>query len=150
MNHIGRIVAIAFAVFAADGITKSLACSNLAAGQSIKIIPGIFHITLVLNKGAAFGLFRGQRLFFIALSVIVISFLLIHIFRKRPDGVAVSAALGLITGGALGNLADRIRLGYVIDFLDFRIWPVFNIADSAITVGTIILILALCIRSSSK
>lgn len=142
---------VASFVFLLDRFTKIAAVSNLSYGQSIKILPNLFNFTLILNNGTAFGLLRGQNAALALLSVLAITLIIFYILKNKSLDPVVSLALGLILGGALGNLFDRVRFGYVIDFLDFRIWPVFNIADSAITIGMAILILKIlrrtCIRS---
>ena len=128
---------VASLVFVLDRITKIAVASNMSYGQSIKILPNIFHFTFVLNNGTAFGLFKGANAALAILSVVAITLIIFYVLKNKapaPD-LANSLALGLILGGAVGNLFDRIRFGYVIDFLDFRVWPVFNIADSAITIG---------------
>lgn len=124
-----------------DQATKYLASINLLEGQTIPVINGIFHITLVHNRGAAFGLFQAHSGVFVVLSIIVASLILYINYRWVNKGTLVTCVLALIVGGAIGNLIDRLRLGYVVDFLDFRIWPVFNVADSAISIGTIVLII---------
>ncbi len=129
-----------------DRLTKHMAVSKMFEGQSVKIFPGVFHLTLVLNKGAAFGLFKDQKMLFMALSVLVIMFIIYYTLRKKITNSAVLIALGLVLGGTVGNLVDRVRLGYVIDFLDLGVWPVFNIADSCITTGAAILILKMLLR----
>ena len=130
---------VASLVLISDRLTKYIVIKRLLHGQSIIVFPNIFHITLVLNKGTAFGLFKDQNVFLISLSVLAISFIIIHIWLRKAKDALLYLGLGLILGGAVGNLIDRIIYGYVIDFLDFRIWPVFNIADSSITIGAIIL-----------
>ena len=134
-----KVFFISVTILILDRITKVLFYNMLRQGQSIVIIPNIFHLTLVLNKGAAFGLFSGQRILFISLSAVIVSLGIAYILRKGWKDRVLSIALGLILAGAVGNMADRIIFGYVIDFLDFRIWPVFNIADSAVTVGAFML-----------
>lgn len=134
-----RFLGISMAVFAVDRITKIAATAALASGQSVPVAPNIFHLTIVRNTGAAFGLMKDQRLFFIFISILAIVFSIQYIWKNRDAGFIALLAFGLITGGALGNLLDRIKYGYVIDFLDFRIWPVFNIADSAISIGVVLL-----------
>lgn len=129
----------AVSILILDRLTKFIALKNLAQGQSIKILQDIFHFTLVFNDGTAFGLWPGKTGFFILLSLAVIVFIIAFTRRKKFKDVILSASLGLILGGAIGNLIDRMTFGYVIDFLDFRVWPVFNVADSAITVGTVII-----------
>lgn len=145
------LLLLASSVFILDRVTKFAALAALSDGRSVKVLPGIFHLTLVLNKGAAFGLLRDQRMFFILLSIFAVLFIIFYIRAKKNMGFVLSSALGLILAGTIGNLVDRIRFGCVIDFLDFRVWPVFNIADSALTIGVGILILdIICIRSCSK
>ena len=135
-------------VFILDRITKIIAVRTMSYGQSINVLPNIFHITLVSNNGTAFGLMKGQNVILAVVAAVAVVLIVIYAVTHKGLGFAVSLALGLILGGALGNLLDRIKFGYVIDFFDFRIWPVFNIADSAITVGMIILVIILCTRSS--
>lgn len=134
------IFSIASLILILDRITKIIIKGRLLQGESRIILPNLFHITLVLNKGAAFGLFKDQRIFFVSLSCLTILFIIIYIRRNDLKCISSSLALGLILGGAAGNLIDRIRFGYVIDFLDFRIWPVFNVADSSITIGAVMLL----------
>ncbi len=132
----------------ADQASKYLAGKSLQYSDTLPVINGIFHLTLTHNRGAAFSIFQGGSAFFVFISIVCIIFILISLLRpnvlKYILGVdlittAVKISLGLILGGATGNLIDRIRFGYVIDFLDFRVWPVFNLADSAITVGAVII-----------
>ena len=127
---------IALLVFILDRVTKVVVVSNMSYGQSIHILPNIFHFTFVLNNGTAFGLFKGANSALAVLSVLVITLIIFYVLKNKALSFTSSLALGLILGGAIGNLFDRMRFGYVIDFIDFRIWPVFNIADSAITIGT--------------
>ena len=125
-------------MLAADQATKWLALKFLSRVPTVPILPGIFHLTLVHNSGVAFGLFQGHGLW-ITLGTLAI---LAGLFRTtfRSSGAPwVPLCLALILGGAIGNLADRMRFGGVIDFLDFRVWPVFNLADSCITVGALLL-----------
>lgn len=105
---------------------------------TIKVIPGIFHITYVKNYGIGFGLLQGLVPFIIVASILIIIGLLYYL-REIPDSPFINTTFALLLGGSIGNLIDRIAFGYVIDFLDFRIWPVFNIADSAVTIGGILL-----------
>ena len=132
----------AILIIFSDQLTKLIACNKLVPSQSVPIIKSIFHITLVFNKGAAFGILANAVFVFIFISVFVILFISVFLLVKKDTAYNIKIALISIMSGALSNLIDRLRFGYVIDFLDFRIWPVFNIADSAITLGTI----WLCIR----
>ncbi len=131
-------------IVALDQASKHIVTIFLAYGETIPVIKGVFHLTLVHNTGIAFGMFKNQAHLFAFLSIITISFI-IHCVINRREKEKIHKwekfALFLILAGAIGNLIDRLRFGYVIDFLDFRIWPVFNVADSAITVGILIIII---------
>jgi signal peptidase II len=137
------LILIASLVIIIDRFAKFLVFNNLLEGQSIGVVPKIFHITLVLNTGAAFGLFKERNQFFIVSSFIVAALIFLYVIFDKEKDIFKLGALGLILGGAIGNLIDRLLFGYIIDFLDFRVWPVFNIADSAITVGSVLLLLRL-------
>lgn len=123
------------AVVILDQFSKYIVVENMALGESIPIIEEVFHLTYILNPGAAFGMFAHNRLFFIAIAVIVISIIIWARREILASPWEVKAGCGLFLGGAIGNLIDRARQGLVIDFFDFRIWPVFNIADIAICIG---------------
>ena len=141
---------IAAAAFAIDRFAKIAALKLLDPGESVSAIPGFLSITLVLNDGAAFGLFRGRSAFFVLIALAVIIAITAYLIKSRPSDRAISAGLGLILGGALGNLADRMVFGRVIDFIDLGFWPVFNIADSCITIGAAVLIFAVFLSKKSK
>ena len=123
------------AVVILDQFSKYIVVENMALGESIPIIEKVFHLTYILNPGAAFGMFAHNRLFFIAIAVIVIGIIIWERREILASPWEVKAGCGLFLGGAIGNLIDRARQGLVIDFFDFRIWPVFNIADIAICIG---------------
>lgn len=129
---------LALILIVLDQWIKILIDGSLSYGQTIPVVQNIFHLTYVRNKGAGFGILQGQRELFIFVTIIIIVFLLAY--RNRVNkSLILDVALSLIIAGAIGNLIDRIRLGYVIDYLDFRIWPVFNLADSTVVVGVVIL-----------
>ncbi|HNQ51016.1 MAG TPA: signal peptidase II [Candidatus Omnitrophota bacterium] len=135
------VVLIVSLILVSDRMTKAFFSHLLAAEGSIPVIKGFFHLTLVHNRGAAFGMLRGQTLFFILASVIAVFFILFHM--KKSTAVE-KCALSLILAGAAGNLIDRVLYGHVVDFIDIHIdpyfyWPVFNVADTAITVGACML-----------
>jgi len=138
---------IAISVFVLDRISKFWISQNFALNESTQIIKNIFHLTLVHNTGAAFGIFRSQTIFFVVISLLAVVAIVIYIRRSTKPSYFRDIALALILGGAFGNLVDRLFFGYVIDFLDFRVWPVFNVADSAITIGTFLLIFSLVYKS---
>ena len=124
-----------------DQIIKYYIINNFNYGQSLAIIKGVFHLTYVKNTGAAFGIFKNANNFFIIVSIIIILFLLFYRYYYFKSNIYINMSIGLIIGGAVGNLIDRILLNHVVDYLDFRIWPVFNLADSAIVVGAGFLII---------
>ena len=123
------------AVVILDQFSKYIVVENMALGESIPIIEEVFHLTYILNPGAAFGMFAHNRLFFIAIAVVVIGIIIWARKEILASPWEVKAGCGLFLGGAIGNLIDRARQGLGIDFFDFRIWPVFNIADIAICIG---------------
>ena len=126
--------AVFFTVLLLDQFTKFLALHRLGH-SSIPVIPQFFHLTLVHNTGIAFGIFRQHPQILLVLITLSLIFLFIWGWRKNDLPPTQRIALALILGGAVGNWIDRVRFGAVIDFLDFRVWPVFNVADSAITLG---------------
>jgi signal peptidase II len=126
-------------ILALDQLTKFYFTKNLFLNQPVPIIKGFFHLTLIHNRGAAFGILKDQIPLFILTSLAAIILIIVHLKKHKTSLSLYSLSLSLILAGAFGNLIDRVSLGYVIDFLDFRIWPVFNVADSAITIGAILL-----------
>ncbi|HDP69404.1 MAG TPA: signal peptidase II [Actinobacteria bacterium] len=126
------------AIVFTDQLTKLFVRKNLGLGESVPIIRNFLNITRVQNRGAAFGLIPDQHLLLFFVTVLVI--IVIYFWVRRLTQTSVRIALGLILGGAIGNLLDRMFVGTVTDFLDFHIWPVFNVADSAIVVGAVILV----------
>jgi signal peptidase II len=131
---------VVLVVLSCDQLSKSIIINKLSLHQSIPLIKGIFHLTLVYNRGAAFGILKNQTPLFIITSLVAVVLIYLNYKKNRErKSFSYDLSLALILAGALGNLIDRLFLGYVIDFLDFRIWPVFNIADSAITAGAFLL-----------
>lgn len=127
-------------VLIADQATKYYVRTTLPNGTSITIVKGLFYITHVRNKGAAFGLFSGKQTVFIIATLLSIGLIVFYYLRTRETLFALNAALGLELGGAIGNLIDRVTIGSVTDFIHVRNFPVFNIADSAIVVGVALLL----------
>ncbi len=135
---------IAAVVLTADRVTKVLAERSLQDGP-VELIPGVLHLTYTTNPGGAFGLFGGIPWLFASISVAVIVAIVIA-SRKLP-ATSSAIGLGLVLGGALGNMVDRaIRgpafSGEVVDFIDLQVWPIFNLADSAIVIGAFLVALA--------
>ena len=128
-------------VYLLDRISKYLVVTRMEPAETIPLIRGFFHITYVKNAGAAFGVLQDKRWFFIAVTLLIMALMVYLVFTMGKKDLLFSLTLGLITGGATGNLTDRLQSGLVTDFLDFRgIWPyIFNIADSSLVVGVFLL-----------
>ena len=147
------------AVIALDQITKVVVSRILQLHETVPVIRGLFNLVHLRNRGIAFGLLNrpGNDYVFYLLTIVTIGAVLLMLFwftRLRDEDRRIKFGLSLIMGGAVGNLIDRLRLKEVIDFLDFHIgpyhWPAFNVADSAITVGTIWLAVTLILEAPSK
>lgn len=146
MKRLPLVALLAIVVLALDQLTKWLVANNLSLNEPVYPIPalsGLIGLTYVTNTGVAFGLFKEAGTFFIFIAVLVISVLVVYLRKLPKDQQLVRIALGLQLGGAFGNLVDRLRLGYVVDFIDFKFWPIFNIADSAIVIGVVLLMVAM-------
>ncbi len=154
-NKYIKLAIIAGLIIAADQITKTLIYNFLPLHQSISVIPGFFNITHIHNPGGAFGFMSDQspqlrNIVFLFISSLAVG-LIFWFYKKTPQSHPVLAfGFALIFGGAIGNLIDRIRFGWVVDFLDFFIgnlhWPAFNVADSAISIGIFIFVLHLLFK----
>ena len=147
MSKAWRWFLLAAAVVAADQATKAIVLSRFQLGEGVVVTP-YFNLVLVYNKGAAFSFLSDapgwQTPLLVGFAVVAIA-VVAHLLWRSPQRLVLSAGLALILGGALGNVIDRLRFGQVVDFLDFHAggwhWPAFNVADSAITVGAVLLIL---------
>lgn len=111
-------------------------------GESLPVFENIFHLTYVRNRGAGFGILAGKKYLLLLITALILVFLLIYRYKSRA-GLLKDFALIFLIAGALGNFIDRVRLSYVIDYLDFRIWPVFNLADILINIGAGLLIISI-------
>ena len=137
------------AVAALDQATKIVALRSLADGGSVRIVPGYFDLRLVMNRGAAWGMLAGRRALLVAVSAGMLALL----WTNRRELAATRMgriSSGLLAGGIVGNLVDRAFRGEVVDFLDFHVrdvwaWPTFNVADSAICVGVVLLLATSCL-----
>lgn len=140
-------IVIVFIVFLLDQITKYFAVMNLKFVNSKVIIKNFLEFTYVENRGAAFGIMQGRKIFFVLITLAAIGYILFFLFKKSSRlSFMTKLALSLILSGALGNFFDRLRLSYVVDFIFLRFWglydfPVFNIADIAIVVGGALLLI---------
>lgn len=131
---------VAGVIFFLDLFIKNHLSQNLSF-RSIPVIKNIFHITVVLNNGAAFGILKGNYVFLICSSIIFIIVFLVFMIKEKNRGSTFLISCGMILGGALSNFYDRIARGFVVDYIDLRVWPVFNLSDSCISIGVILLCL---------
>ena len=148
---------ISGSVLVLDQVTKLLVDKTMTLYQSIEVIPNFAHFTYLRNTGAAFGFLAGARsslriVFFALISSVAIGCIVYLIRGLRPPQKALLISLSLILGGAIGNLIDRLRLGEVIDFIDLHWydihWPAFNVADSAISIGVVLLFIQMLRKGS--
>lgn len=138
------VTAIALLVLVLDQAGKAWARSALTPGHEITIVPGWLWFRLASNSGATLGLGTGHNALFAALALIIVAAIVVLVTRGKVGGMLGAGALGAVAGGALGNLADRVRLGSVTDFIEVHYWPTdFNLADAAIRVGVVLFLLAL-------
>jgi signal peptidase II len=133
---------VAVAAIAADQVTKHIVASQLGLDDQVKVL-GPLSIHHVQNSGIAFGLFASATPIVIVLTAFAVGWMLVFFARSGARHPVLPVALGLVIGGSVSNLVDRVRLGRVTDFLDLKFWPAFNLADSFIVVGVAILLLAL-------
>lgn len=131
------IFIIVTSVILLDQITKFLALRFLQLNTPVLLVKNFLNLTLVHNRGGAFGFFQNQWLLFVVVSFFAIGLILYNL--KKTNSIILKLSLSLILGGCVGNLIDRLRFGFVVDFLDLRVWPVFNLADSCITIAALFL-----------
>jgi signal peptidase II len=136
------LAAIAFAAVAADQLTKHIVASQLTLDDGVHVL-GPFWIHHVRNSGIAFGFFSQATAIVIVLTGLAVAWMLVFFAHSGARHPILPVALGLVIGGSTSNLIDRVRLGYVTDFLDLRWWPAFNLADSFIVVGVLVLLATL-------
>jgi len=145
-----RILITSAIIVVCDQLTKLMVVATFYHGETRQVIPGFFDVVLVFNKGAAFGMLGGlsedlRRITLAATTVLAVGTIIYLLFSEYINYPRARVALGLIIGGAIGNIIDRIRFGQVVDFLDFYVrdvhWPAFNVADSAICIGVGLLLI---------
>lgn len=134
-------MAVAGAWVALDQVTKLLVVWRFEVGESLPVLGTVLSLTRRTNSGGAFGMLPGNAILLGAVGALVTVFLAIHGHRLVGRSYLALISLGLVVGGALGNLLDRARLGHVVDFIDLHFWPVFNVADIGITVGFALILL---------
>ena len=128
-------------VLIADRLTKAIVVRTFVPGETHPLFPPLVHLTYVQNAGAAFGMFKGYHVVFVVCSFLVAIWLVRLFLSQRPMSSCMLWGCAFVLGGAVGNLIDRLCVGYVVDFIDLRVWPVFNVGDSAITIGVSLLLL---------
>ena len=143
------LLAIAGAAFLADQITKQVVGRTLAVGESADIA-GPFSLHHVQNSGIAFGLFASRTTIVIAITAVAVAWMVWFFARSGRRHPVLPVALGLVLGGSIANLSDRVRLGHVTDFLDLEAWPAFNLADMFIVVGVAVLFVALVLADRPR
>ena len=140
--HWLSLLAVSFAAVMADQLTKQIVISQLPLGDSVHVA-GPLYIRHVTNPGIAFGLFSSWASVVTIITACAVGWMLVYFAKAGARHPVLPVALGLLVGGSLSNLIDRLRLGHVTDFLDLRFWPAFNLADTFIVVGVTILLAAL-------
>lgn len=146
LSHIKIFLLVAFISFALDMLSKELISSMMKLHESIPIIDNILRLTYIKNEGIAFGLLQGIPHILLFISIVVLAIIIYLTKRISTQKISIQIAFGLIIGGALGNIVDRIRFSSVRDFLDVGInqqlrWPIFNIADSVVFIGVILILI---------
>lgn len=139
-----RLYIIAFVSFILDFVCKFIITHILSFNDSIMVIRNFFYISLVKNTGGAFSIFTGSTFLLIVISFLILFGIFVYIYKNNIRNSSSLIGFGLLIGGAMGNLFDRIFYGYVIDYLDFKVfgygYPIFNLADSFVVIGAIILL----------
>ncbi len=147
--YINRDKIFFLVVVAVDQLTKAIVMRSMVPGQSIPIVRDVFHLTYVLNPGAAFGILSNQRMFLLVTgAALILATAYFYPLLKKSDAWLRLGATAILSG-AVANLIDRVQTGFVVDFFDFRIWPVFNVADIAIVTGMGLMIYAILFRLDS-
>jgi signal peptidase II len=148
-KHVG-FFGVILLVLLVDQASKAWVVNALAVGESRQVIRNVLYLTLTHNTGIAFGLMSGVGWFTTPLAILVMLGILWYRIQDRTHPTWREIGLGLLFGGALSNLIDRLRLGYVVDMFDFQIWPVFNVADSCISIAIVILLVSQFFHKSEE
>jgi len=141
------LIGVALLIYVADQLSKALVVANIGLDQRVKVVGDVVQLWHARNSGAAFSLFQGSQLLFLVVSVVALGMILYFHRSFRGHSGWLQVVLGLILGGTLGNLTDRLRQGYVTDFVSIGVgdvrWPTFNVADSSIVIGIGLLVIYL-------
>lgn len=148
-----KVTVISLIVLVMDRISKMLVFNLMKINNSIKILDDLLYITYVKNEGIAFSFLEGNRLFIILASIVVLGMILFYLKNSKLNSLEI-IGFGMVVGGALGNLIDRIIYGYVIDFIDVYVlrydYPIFNIADMGVVVGVIVILVSNFVKSKGS
>ena len=148
------IIYLSIILLIIDQISKLLVVKLIDINSSIELMKNFFYLTYTHNTGAAFSILTGQRLFLILVAIVILIIIINYLRKNKVEGKIDRLAFSLIIGGSLGNLLDRIVRGYVVDFLDFKIFgynfPVFNLADTFIVIGVFLLLITLTRKEHSN
>lgn len=151
---IGTTVVVTLLILALDQLTKYLIAAKMTIGDSYTVIPHFLNITSHRNNGAAWGILSGKMGFFVIITLIILAILIIFYIKEAKGNLFMQIALSLLFAGAIGNFIDRLLHGEVVDFIDTNIFgydfPIFNVADSSLTVGVIFIIIALLKDMNNK
>ncbi|ERF49636.1 Lipoprotein signal peptidase [Staphylococcus arlettae] len=145
--YVGLSLTVTFLIIIIDQLTKYIIATSMKIGDSVEVLPGFLNITSHRNDGAAWGILSGKMGFFYVVTVIILVVLIVFYIREAKHNLFMQLALSLLFAGALGNFIDRVLHGEVVDFIDTYIlgydFPIFNVADSSLTIGVILIIIAL-------
>ena len=145
--YIGISLFITIIILVLDQITKFIIASSMKVGDSFEVIPNFLNITSHRNDGAAWGILSGKMSFFFIITIIILVVLIVFYIKEAKNNVLMQIAISLLFAGALGNFIDRVLHGEVVDFVDTYIFgynfPIFNVADSSLTIGVLLIIIAL-------
>ena len=152
--YVGISLLVAFLIIVIDQVTKWIIASSMKIGDSYEVIPNFLNITSHRNNGAAWGILSGKMFFFYIITVIILIVLVLFFIKEAQYNLFMQLAISLLIAGALGNFIDRLFNGEVVDFIDTNIFgydfPIFNVADSSLTIGVILVIIALLKDTTNK
>lgn len=152
--YVGISLLVAFLIIVIDQVTKWIIASSMKIGDSYEVIPNFLNITSHRNNGAAWGILSGKMFFFYIITVIILIVLVLFFIKEAQYNLFMQLAISLLFAGALGNFIDRLLNGEVVDFIDTNIFgydfPIFNVADSSLTIGVILVIIALFKDTTNK
>lgn len=145
--YVGLSLTVTLLILIIDQLTKYIIATSMKLGDSVAVLPGFLNITSHRNDGAAWGILSGKMGFFYVVTVVILVVLIVFYIREAKHNLFMQLALSLLFAGALGNFIDRVLHGEVVDFIDTYIlgydFPIFNVADSSLTIGVILIIIAL-------